>query len=196
MRVCRLCDESKVLNDFYKDKLDKEGVSTRCKKCHQVIIIRVNRSKDGKLKKIYDKQCQSSLKRGHERPLYTKKEFVDKFINDLDYMRHYYSWVISNYSKDYAPSFDRKDDYKGYSFDNIQIMYWFENNNKGSLDVKEGRNNKHSKAVTGTNIKTGEKVSFHSINEAGRNGFCSSLVGLCAKNKRNKHNGFTWEYKH
>ena len=42
-----------------------------------------------------------------------------------------------------APSIDRKDDYKPYTFDNIQLTTWQQNKAKGHEDCKNGINNKH-----------------------------------------------------
>ena len=195
MKVCKNCKEEKEAEDFYLRNDNKDGLRNQCKACDIVRIKNHSKTKEGKLKAIYDSQTASSKHRRHESPTYTKKEFVDRFINDLDYIRHYYSWCISNYSKKYSPSFDRKDDYKGYSFENIQIMYWFENNEKGNLDIREGRNNKQAKGVIGTNIKTGEKIEFHSIMEAERGGFASSHVSNCCLGRVRQHKGYFWKYK-
>lgn len=53
-----------------------------------------------------------------------------------------------------------------------------------------------SKAVVGTNIKTGEKLFFDSTGEAGRNGFHKGHVGACARGDRlsKSHKGYKWEY--
>jgi hypothetical protein len=45
----------------------------------------------------------------------------------------YNNWIDSGYKKSDKPSVDRIDDYKGYSFDNIQLMTWKENNKKNTL---------------------------------------------------------------
>ena len=147
------------------------------------------------VKAIYDDQIASSKIRKQEKPSYTKKEFIDKYINNEVYLSLYINWVGSGYLKDLAPSFDRIDDYKGYSFDNLQLMRWFENRRKAHLDRKEGRNNKHSKAITGTNIKTGDKLEFHSMNEADRNGFCNVCICNCCRGKVKTHKGYIWSYK-
>ena len=195
MIECTKCKEQKELTDFSKKKTNKGGLQYYCKCCDSIIRTNNTRTKTGKLKNIYQGQVSSSKRRGNEPPKYTKQEFVDRFVNDLDYDRHYYSWVISNYSKDYSPGFDRKDDYKGYSFDNIQIMYWFENKSKYNSDVKKGINRKTSKPVIGTNIKTGEEIEFYSAKDAKKNGFQSTNICNCCKGNRTSHKGYTWKYK-
>ena len=195
MKVCTKCKESKELEEFGNHDLGKDGLRTVCKECGNKQKENRIKTKEGKLRVIYDSQVSTSKRRGHKLPTYTKEDFVKKYIDNLDYTKHYYGWVTSNYSKDYSPSFDRKDDYKGYSFDNLQIMYWFENNDKYSLDTKEGRNNKRSKAVIGTNIKTKETIEFYSCMEAGRNGFDNSSIGKCCVGKEKTHKGYTWKHK-
>ena len=196
MKVCNKCKEEKELIYFGKRTSNKDGLRNSCKNCEALEKTLYDRTKKGKLRIIYFNQVHNSISKGNEEPNYTRKEFVDKYLNDLDFERHYYSWVISSYCKKYSPSFDRVDDYKSYSFDNIQIMYWYQNKNKGHLDIKEGRNNKRSKAVIGTNIKTGYKIEFHSSMEAERNGFNHSNIVSCCKGNRNSHKGYTWEHKH
>ena len=74
-------------------------------------------------------------------------------------------------------------------------MYWFENRAKGHLDRKNGINNKHSKRVIGTNIKTGEEIEFYSGMEAKRNGFSCGNVLSCCNGNRKTHKGHTWKFK-
>tara|TARA_R110000824_G_scaffold321983_1_gene508765 strand:+ start:252 stop:833 length:582 start_codon:yes stop_codon:yes gene_type:complete len=192
MRECTKCKEQKELKDFNKCK---DGLQYECKSCRVVGNLNRSRTKEGKLKLIYNTQVSKSKKRGYEPPTYTKQEFIDKYINNDTYLYHYCNWVVGGYKKEYSPSFDRLDDYKGYSFDNIQIMYWFENDSKGRLDRKNGVNNKHSKAVVGTNIKTGEKIEFHSAMEAERNGFNHGNIASCCTGKVRQHKGYTWKHK-
>ena len=195
MKACIKCKEVKGLSEFSKHKVTKDGLRNSCRACDAIQIKGINRTKVGKLKRIYDHQVKKSKERNHEPPTYNQKEFVDKFINCPVYLDHHYSWKVSGYEKMYAPSFDRKDDYKGYSFDNIQIMTWKENKEKHHLDRKEGRNNKVSKAVAGTNIKTGDTIEFHSAREAGRHGFDRGGIRSCCLGKQECHKGYTWKHK-
>ena len=195
MKECKKCKEQKELTEFGNKKTNKDGLQSTCKKCEAIRIRNYYKTKEGKLKKCYDDQVSSSKRRGHEPPYYTKQQFVDRFIDNLDFERHYYSWVISNYSKKYSPSFDRLDDYKGYSFDNLQIMYWCHNKAKGHLDRKNGVNNKHSKAVIGTCTKTGNIIEFYSANKAGRHGFNQGHVSSCCRGEIRQHKGYKWTYK-
>jgi len=195
MKVCTKCKEEKELSEFGKEKENKDGLKGSCKSCIAIYQTSHHRTKEGKLKRVYSNQLKSSKERGHNPPTYTKQQFIDRFINDKKYLLLHSKWVASDYDKMLSPSFDRLDDYKGYSFDNIQIITWQENDAKGRLDIIEGRNNKVSKAVIGTNIKTGNTIEFFSSKEAFRNGFNQGAVSACCLGKRNKHKGYKWSYK-
>ena len=195
MKVCKGCKEEKELTEFAKTKNSKDGLRGGCKSCEAKRKKDADRTKEGKLKSIYRNQLKHSKLRGHNPPTYTKQEFIDKYINNQRYLTLYINWVSSGYLKELSPSFDRLDDYKGYSFDNIQVITWFENNEKGYLDIKEGRNNKQSKAVIGTNIKTGETIEFYSAHQAGRCGFTNTHISSCCRGERNHHKGYIWKFK-
>ena len=189
MKVCTKCKESKEIDEF-------RVARGSCKDCETADQLKRNKTKDGKLKAIYVDQVKHSKTRKHEPPIYTKQEFIDRFINDEDYLLLYNNWVDSDYKKMLSPSFDRLDDYKPYSLGNLnKWMTWEENSNKGYKDRKAGKNNEGSRAVIGTNIKTGETIEFHSGCEAKRNGFQQSGIGLCCRGKQSYHKGYTWRFK-
>lgn len=104
-------------------------------------------SKRGVVNDIYNNQKSNSKSRGDIPPSYDFKELLDYTLkNDLFHVL-YEQYKSSGFKKDLKPSYDRPDDYKGYSFDNIQLMTWEENNAKGRSDIKEGKNNKRNKTV-------------------------------------------------
>ena len=148
------------------------------------------------MKTVYLDQLKASKRRGHELPRYTKQEFIDKYINNKRYLSLFINWVSSGYLKELSPSFDRLDDYKPYSFDNLnRWMTWQENKVKYHLDAKNGVNNKVSKAVIGTHIETGDTLEFHSMHEAERNGFNKAHICSCCKGRLKKHKGYIWIYR-
>ena len=53
---------------------------------------------------------------------------------------------------------------------------------------------KQAKPVTATNIKSGEKIKFKSMQEAHRHGFHPSAICRCCKGQLQQYKGFTWEY--
>lgn len=74
--------------------------------------------------------------------------------------------------------------------------------------IKQGRNKrtaiwlkrlhetqkKDYKPVCGTNIKTGKKIHFESINATKNAGYQPSSVCMCCKHLWKQHKGYTWEY--
>jgi hypothetical protein len=81
-------------------------------------------TKKGRLKRIYDLQVQSSKKRGHSLPSYTKDEFIEFGLKSKEYNDLFDKWKSEGVSKDRknVPSTDRLDDEKPYSFDNIRFV--------------------------------------------------------------------------
>lgn len=55
-------------------------------------------------------------------------------------------------------------------------------------------NEKNGKSVIGTNIKTGETISFACLNDCKAAGFQPSCVCNCCQGTRKSHKGYTWRY--
>jgi hypothetical protein len=55
-------------------------------------------------------------------------------------------------------------------------------------------NEKNGKSVVGTNIETGETISFICLNDCRNEGFEPSSVCGCCKGKLRTHKGYTWRY--
>jgi len=103
-----------------------------------------NRSIDGMLNRIYLSQIRSSKDRGMNLPNYNKEEFKKWAKSLYNFLEIYNNWVENNYIANYKPSFDRLDDYKPYTIDNLQLLTWEENRKKAHNDRKNGLNNKNS----------------------------------------------------
>lgn len=196
-KKCSKCKLTKLANKFNHDENAKSGLRSWCKCCTNKIGLKIRRTKSGLLNRIYHHQKESSKRRGHNPPEYSAEEFRLKYLGDATFIKLYNDWAESGYNKMMCPSFDRERDSEGYSFDNIQLMTWQENNDKANKDMRYGRlkhGNKPQKAVIGTNIKTGESIEFPSIREAARNGFQSSCISLCCRRISKTHSGYVWEY--
>lgn len=72
-------------------------------------------------------QRDRSKKRGHQPPAYTKEELTAWLLDQPNWIQLCSDWKKSNFESDLAPSIDRLDNSKGYSFDNIQLITWKEN---------------------------------------------------------------------
>lgn len=79
------------------------------------------------MKRMYYGQVQRSKKRCHNPPTYNRNQLIEYLNNHKDFQILFNHWVNSGYSRWLAPSLDRLDDSKGYSFDNIQLCTWSEN---------------------------------------------------------------------
>lgn len=143
-----------------------------------------------------------------------KRDNKIKFKTDLPFSKSEFSdWVLSknifkllndyknsNFDKNFNPSIDRIDDYKGYSFDNIQLITWKENNDKGRKSLKNKEQcskmakEKWSKKVIQKDLEGNIIAIFNSTHDINRIlGFDSSLIArACRLNKISK--GYRWEY--
>ena len=109
------------------------------------------------------------------------------YLNDEKYNFLYKQWVLSNYDKNMKPSFDRIDNKKCYSFDNLQIMTWRENNAKGRRECMKAV---RQYDLSGNYIKT-----YGSIIEASKEyNINKSNISACCKNKLHKTGGHIWKY--
>ena len=154
------------------------------------------KTKNGLFLKIHNHQLEKSKQRGHNLPSYTRQELKDWLFCQIKFHKLYNNWVNSGYKKDLVPSIDRLDDYKGYSFGNIQLTTWVENNKKGQADRKNGVNNKVNRAVEQYDLEGKYITEYHSLMEASRqtNIFVNNIWRVC-NNIRKTAGGFIWKYK-
>lgn len=118
------------------------------------------------------------------------------------------SFVKNPYNKKYVNHIDENKNNNHYS--NLEWCTQKENVNWGTRNkrIKETRKvsskwkeyhkkrkDKLSIPIVGVNIDSGEVIEFKSASEAGRNGFSSSSVWMCLKDRQSKHKGYKWFYK-
>ena len=195
MKKCRVCGEVKPIEEFYKHKNMKDGRVTKCKSCKVEYDKNRLRTLKGRVLQIYSTQKRSSKRRGYNPPSYSRDEFVNWMLSNEDYLRIFNEWVNSGYDNMLLPSCDRLDDYKCYSFDNIRVVTWEENNNKGYLDRKSGINNKLSKAVVKMDLNGNEIKEYYSMRQAARDiGGDSGNIWRVCNGTYTKYGGFKWKY--
>ncbi len=149
----------------------------------------------GLVTSIYHNQLKRSKKRGHKAPDYTAQELREWLSLNGKFEELYTAWVESNYEKNLSPSLNRLDDSKGYSFSNMEVVTWKENNEKAHLDHKSGILNYDCKAVEQYD-KSGKYIAtHHSTREAARaTGALNHHISAVCKGKNNSAGGFKWLY--
>lgn len=195
-KTCLKCKQLKDLSEFYTCKNFVDGYGTVCRECIRIQGKQYRHSLFGLIKKTYKNQVEASKKRGHPSPYYTEEEFIIWFIRQDNFPELLANWIQSGYQSKLKPSGDRLDDYKPYSFDNLRLTTWGENEQKMRDDVKGGINNKKSKGCIQFSLEHVLICEYHSLRDAAR-ATCSDSAGIssCCKGKQRKHNGFIWEYK-
>lgn len=149
--------------------------------------LKYQKTPKGVLNIIYRNQLLREKRRGIK-VNYTYEEFKQKYLNSDEYLKLYNDWVKSGYEANLKPSFDRIDNKKDYSFENLQIMTWEENNKKGR---KENCKKVNQYNLNGTFIK-----SYNSIIEASiETNTYHANISACCKGKLNKTGGYIWKYE-
>ena len=194
-KSCSTCNTIKNISKFGKRKTSKDGLRCQCRECENEYAKKRRRTKEGLLLTIYSHQIEHSKTRGHNFPTYTKQELKDWLFTHVLFEDLYFKWVESDYDKYLIPSIDRINDYLPYTFDNIQLMTWGENDKKGIRDMKNGVNNKQNISVHQINTE-GEVINtYYSMNQAEREtSIQQSNISEVCSGRRNIAGGFRWEY--
>lgn len=196
MKQCSKCKGIKELSEFHKCLPNKDGLTGSCKKCHRDKALKRNRSLSGFIELKYRNQNTSCKSRGHNPPEYTLDEFKEWILSQDKFHVLFEEWVKSDYDRNLSPSVDRLDDYKGYSFDNIQLMTWDENRLKGHRDAMNGINNKRSIIVMQFDLNEVFINEYYSACQASRDtGVHQGTIGMCCRGEQRMAGGFKWKYK-
>lgn len=192
---CHVCHRVKKKKKFYKNKACIIGITYICKKCSLIKVDTYGKTKAGVLTAMYRGQINSSIKRGHKPPKYSKYELMQWLYSQNKFHKLFKRWEKSGYKKDLKPSCDRLDDYKRYTFKNIRLTTWEKNLKKSHADMKNGNNTKQCKAVIGIHKVTKEIIKFYSMQQAEREtGIHNNAICRCCKGNRKSAGGFIWKY--
>lgn len=164
-----------------KKKLSKKEAATRAKEYGRTLC--------GKLNFLYRAQVvKSRTIPGFPAPFYTFKQLKGRFLNDPHYIQLHKNWVDSGYLKQLAPSIDRTDSTKPYTFKNIQMMTWWENLNKqAKIDIHNSHDTPVA-ALVGENVIAIFKSQNEAIAETG-----AKNITKCLKGIRPLSAGFAWK---
>lgn len=209
------CPSCNATRDVRVDAL-REQESTLCRSCvnkarpKKDVSERFNRlahyhTLEGHITSIWNGQRQRSTHKGWPEPTYTREELIEWVRYQPNSAALYKTWQDSGYAKNFAPSIDRLDDYKPYSFDNIRLVAWNTNNTKGRESQITGDNTKNCKAVRQLTLDGVLVKEFHSIKAASRElgisdtKVCEAAQGFCYKKAGVKSpvysaSGFKWEF--
>ena len=183
---CTNCKKDKPESEFRKNKnfTSRNGLSYQCKACD----LNGKRTPEGHMEKIYHSLRYNNAQRSHGAVSFSKSEFID-WCKENSFSSLYGKWEKSGFVQALAPSVDRKNDVKPYTFTNMQLMTWKENHGANSTVM--------SKPVE--QLQNGKVVKTHgSIREAGRafteKSTGSGILYALKKPERSAY-GFQWRYK-
>ena len=188
---CYRCGKIKPLEEFNKNKSKPSGHCDECRGCKKELDTQYRRTEFGLISGIYSTQKHTSKQRGHLAPNYSKVELID-FMYKNKYIELYTAWVSSGYTSNLVPSIDRVDRKLPYTLNNIQLVTWEFNEQKGREESKET----YSKRVQQYS-RSGELLgTYPSIVEASRiTGLDTKTISENAKGiRKNFTSPFIWKF--
>ena len=198
-KICQSCKQDQEISNFSLRKASGDGYSKVCKTCAKVSKDQYSTTKIGLLTQLYNSQRANSKLRGHSMPSYTRQELIDKYLHSRRFDLYYSKWEESGFVAYFSskPSFDRINDSKPYSLDNIQLTTYKRNLLKEHLKYSLGTSNNTTISPV---IKIGRDgtilTEYYSINEAERaTGIKAANISKVCRELRDTAGGFKWKYK-
>ena len=168
---CELCNKSLHLREDsikHREHIYCRSCTNRLRSKHPQVADKTYHTIGGRVSVLYSSQVNRSKKYGWNLPTYTRDELLDWVVNQPNYEQLFNDWKDSGFSRDSSLSIDRLDDYKPYSFDNIRLVTWEVNNQKGRADKVAGINTKGLTPVRQLDLNANVIAEFHSIMAAQR----------------------------
>jgi len=193
---CNRCNEVKLVSEFYSNSRAPDGIDCRCKECNKISSYASRKTKAGVVGRMYNKQKESSVKRGHLMPTYSKSELREWLFSQKLFHELYDRWKGGGFERGDKPSCDRIDDYRGYTLSNLRLVTWDINNRSYDEDRKRGINNKLNKGVVQLSMGGEFIAEYYSIAQASREtGVPEKHIPDVCSGKRNHTGGYKWKYK-
>lgn len=152
------------------------------------------------LTKTYSRIKRDSKNKFNEEPSFSKEQ-LKLWVLERNIMNLLDTYSSSNFDKNKNPSIDRLDDYKGYSFDNIQLVTWEVNNQRGRLSEKNKKQcsdmakKRWSKKVAQLDAEGNILAIYASTREAGRIlNLDNSTISKVCRGITSNCGGFDWRY--
>ncbi len=143
------------------------------------------------LTKIYERQKSSNIYRGHGPMPYTHDQFVERYLDDPEFLRLFRVWRAGGCKQHDIPSFDRSDVSRGYALDNLRLMTWGHNREKGKSEqfITQGT------SVYQLDVQGDPLKEFVSMTQASRIvGVSANSIGKCCRGERTQAGGYGWRY--
>lgn len=201
MKICIKCGNAKDYSEFSRHSKTSDGLQATCKCCQKEYGKYYTKTINGVISRIYGDQRKASKHRGHPMPSYSKIELRHWLLSQPKFHKIYKNWIKSNYDKWEKPSCDRIKNNLPYTFDNLQLMTWRENNKRSHVDMINCdiiHTANPQRAVIKMRLNGSFVSEYRSIMEAERQtGIANAdICAVCIKRKgHHTAGGFKWKYK-
>lgn len=146
----------------------------------------------GLLTNMYNKQIYRCMKKDVQPPTYTLNQLHERFLNNYDYLKLHENWASNGHQYYDVPSIDRKNPELGYTLENIQIMTWRENREKGDKENAI----RFTTAIVMNDMEGNFIKEYDSIKKASSElGISQGLISMCCQGKRKHTKGFVFKYR-
>lgn len=184
-KICSICKKLKDIKEYGKQPMGYGGYRSNCHECRKM----ERRGYFSLAMDMYSKQKLRERKNSIKYKVsYSKEEFIEYITKKSKYKKLYKKWLESDYATDLKPSIDRKNSNKGYSFNNIQIITWKDNNIKGRFEKFKKPITQYS--LDGVYIKT-----FKSVKDANLAMGSKYMKTGNAANNNNTAGGYRWKWR-